>query len=115
MAEFPNRIRELRSARNWSLETLAQELGCSRVQVSELERGIVQLTVDWMQRIAFALDVTPGELLLAKDNPLLPSDEAERELLARYRAATPDQKENLVRVSEALVPYRAPEDAERAA
>jgi len=113
MLDYPNRIRELRTARDWSLDTLAAKVGCSKVQVSELERGMIQLTVEWMRRIAPALDVTPAELLTPTDNPLLLS-EAERVLIERYRAASADQKESLTRVTEALIPYRT-EDAERAA
>jgi len=113
MADYPNRIRELRESREWSLDTLAAKVGCSKVQVSELERGLIQLTVEWMRRIAPALGVTPADLLTPNDNPLLLS-EAERMLIERYRAATPDQQESLSRVTEALIPYRT-EDAERAA
>lgn len=115
MSEFPNRIRELRTSREWSLETLAGKVGCSKVQISDLERGLVQLTVDWMRRLAEPLGVTPAELLTAQDNPLMLSEE-ERAIIARFRQGTPDQQENLARVTEALIPYRAGnQEKERAA
>lgn len=114
MADFPNRIRELRTARDWSLETLAQKVGCSKVQISELERGVIQLTVEWMRRISDPLGVTPADLLSPSDNPLLLS-EPERQIIERYRSATPDQKASLERVTDALLPYRGPGKGERAA
>lgn len=114
MADFPNRIRELRTARGWSLEALAQKVGCSKVQISELERGLIQLTVDWMRRIAEPLGVTPAELLAPSDNPLMLS-ETERGLIERYRSATPDQQQSLERVTEALIPYRIEKRDDKAA
>lgn len=96
-----------------SQETLASAVGCSKQQISDLERGSIQLTVGWMRRIAAALHVSPADLLSLQDNPLHLSD-AERDLIARYRAATPDQQRNVERVTEALIPYQA-EGAEQAA
>ncbi|MDP9412681.1 MAG: helix-turn-helix domain-containing protein [Pseudomonadota bacterium] len=108
MADLPNRIRELRSARRWSQDILALAVGCSKPQISDLERGKKPLTVEWMRRIAVALDVPPADLLSREDNPLLLS-EAERELIARLRSASPEQRQNVERVTEALIPYRGPD------
>lgn len=113
MAELPNRIRELRTARDWSLDFLAEKVGCSKVQISDLERGGVNLTVEWMRRVAPALGVTPAELLTVQDNPLLLSD-AERDIIERYRAATAEQQHSADRVIEALLPI-LPEDQQKRA
>jgi transcriptional regulator with XRE-family HTH domain len=113
MADFPNRIRELRLERTWSQDTLALAVGCSKVQISDLERGKVQLTVEWMRRIAPALGVTPADLLSVQDNPLLLSD-TERDFIARLRSATPEQREYVGRVTDALIPYRVPEHQDAA-
>jgi transcriptional regulator with XRE-family HTH domain len=101
MFDDPNRIRELRLAKQWSQQALADKIHVSKVTISDLERGKMQLTLDYMKRIAAALDVTPGELLSPEDNPLLPTG-SERELIERYRDATPDARENIDRVTEAL-------------
>lgn len=114
MADFPNRIRELRLAKGWSQDTLAAAVGCVKNQISDLERGNRGLTLDWMRKVATALGVAPAELMTPNDNPLLLSD-AERELIERFRSATPEQQENLARVTEALIPYRAPDKEEKAA
>lgn len=114
MADFPNRIRELRVAQTWSQDTLALAVGCSKPQISDLERGNIQLTVEWMRRIAPALGVTPADLLSASDNPLKLS-EPERELIERLRTATPEQQATLERVAEAVIPWRQKKRADKAA
>ena len=104
MAQYPNRIRELRLARGWSQDVLADAVGCSKVQISGLERGKPRLDTEWMRRIGHALGVTPADLLSAEDNPLQLSH-AERRLIANYRSASPEQQENVERVTEALTGF----------
>ena len=58
-----NRIRELREARGLSAADLAEKVGTSQPQITRLERGERRLTVDWMQRIAKALDCQPSDLM----------------------------------------------------
>jgi transcriptional regulator with XRE-family HTH domain len=105
MAEYPNRIRELRIAKGWSQETLAEHANCSKMQISGLERGRPKLDVDWMRRLAAVLDVTPAELLNASDNPFN-LEEAERDLILRYRNADDGRKLEISRVAEVLIPYK---------
>jgi transcriptional regulator with XRE-family HTH domain len=114
MADLPNRIRELRMARDWSQDRLAEAVGCSKMTISDLERGNVGLTVEWMRRIALVLQITPGELLSRDDNPLLPEG-AERELVDRYRHATQEERQSIERVTEALVSHKEEGPAEQAA
>lgn len=63
MTERPNRIRELREARGWSSDYLARLLGTTGATVRRLEIGQQNLTVEWMQRLAKALQVWPSDLL----------------------------------------------------
>lgn len=107
MGELPNRIRALRVAHGWSQDALAAAVGCSKPQISDLERGNVQLTVDWMRRIAHPLGVAPAELLNDQDNPgngLAPDEIA---LLARLRLASEAERESIMKVADALLPRRA--------
>jgi transcriptional regulator with XRE-family HTH domain len=118
MEDDPNRIRELRVARDWSQQRLADLAGCSKIMISELERGKRTLTVDWMRRLARAFSmtgrpVTPGELLSLDDNPLIPQGE-ERALLDRYRHGSADERQSLARVADALITYKPPEQEEAA-
>lgn len=59
----PNRIRPLRKLRGLSASDLAEKVGTSQVQISRLERGERNLTVEWMIRISKALDCMPEDLL----------------------------------------------------
>jgi transcriptional regulator with XRE-family HTH domain len=115
MFSDPNRIRVLRRARDWSQQTLADLVGVSKVTISDLELGKMQLTLEYMRRIGKALGVSPGELLTEEDNPLLPVG-TERELIERYRDASPAERQNIDRVTEALTPKkRRPSSREQAA
>lgn len=102
----PNRIRELRIAATPKLsqQALADMIGVSKVTISDLERGSMQLTQDYMRRIAHALGVTPADILPKCDNPDGLSIE-ERELINQYRQATVDQREQLKRVAEVIAPF----------
>lgn len=63
MTAIPNRIRELRRARNLSMEALALEIGTSAPTVNKLEKGQMRLSDRWLAPLAVALGVTPGALL----------------------------------------------------
>lgn len=66
MSTRANRIKDLRKVRKLTQQALADRLGCSRETVSRLESstGGMQLDEQWIYRIADALDVEPGDLLL---------------------------------------------------
>lgn len=107
MKEMPNRIRELRTARGWSQELLASRVGCSKVQISDLERGNRGLDLEWMRRIAEALEVPPSHLMSDEDNPerLSPT---ERALIERYRMMPHGEQEMLERVADVQRTYVPP-------
>lgn len=104
--ELPNRIRELRLQKSpkMSQEKLAAFIGVSKVTISDLERGSMTLTVDYMQRIGRALGVLPADLLHRDDNPDALSIE-ERDLIERLRAATEEQRQQLRGVADVLLPF----------
>ncbi len=58
-----NLIRDIRRAKNLTLQQLAASVGTTHQQILRLERGERRLTTDWMARIAPALGVTPQDLL----------------------------------------------------
>lgn len=119
MMDDPNRIRELRLARDWSQQTLADLVGVSKVTISDLERGKMALTVDYMRRIADGLstsgdDVMSADLLPIEDNPRAAHTERERALLEHYRGADDVQRELIERVAEPAASFR-PASREQAA
>jgi len=58
-----NKIKEVRLEKGLTLQGLAERVGTSAPQIDRLERGLRRLTIDWLNRIAKSLDVTPGALL----------------------------------------------------
>ncbi len=60
---FGTRVKELRAARNWSLEALAAASGVSRSMLSQIERDQANPTLAVTMRIANAFGMPLGELL----------------------------------------------------
>lgn len=58
-----NRIAEWRRRRKVSQGELAKRVGTGRSQIVKLERGERRLTVDWLKRLATALDCQPADLM----------------------------------------------------
>ncbi|HEX6706083.1 MAG TPA: helix-turn-helix transcriptional regulator [Albitalea sp.] len=57
-------VRALRLARDVSQEKLAEQAGFHRTYVSQLERGVTNISVDNLERLARTLGVDVSELLL---------------------------------------------------
>ncbi len=106
----PNRIRELRMQAGISQQVLADRIGVSKVTISDLERGKMKLDTEYMRRIAYALDVQSADLLRKADNAAALSLE-ERHLIDRLRAANDEQREQVQRVADVLLPFRGHEAA----
>lgn len=90
-AGMASKLRQMRERRGWSQAQLGQRVNSSQVQIGRLENGERRLTVDWLRRLALALECAPADLI---DNEL-----AEEE--ASYEAP-PDGE----RIMRALVPSR---------
>ncbi|MCK9914777.1 helix-turn-helix domain-containing protein [Microbacteriaceae bacterium K1510] len=56
-------MRALRTARGWSQEELAGEVGLRQAQISEIESGRNNITIDNLHRLAVALGVRTCELI----------------------------------------------------
>jgi transcriptional regulator with XRE-family HTH domain len=102
---LPNRIRELRNAQGWKLTELAERLGCSVTQASDLETGKRQLTQQWAVRIARVFDVGPGDLFLPEEGGTDLSPD-ELRLVSLFRHAGEGQREQMLRMAEILSPTR---------
>lgn len=70
----PNRIREWKKRRGITTKELAERVGTSVAQITRMETGTRNVNFQWILRLSRALEITPGELMLQKDNPLLPSE-----------------------------------------
>lgn len=60
---MPNRLREFRDLAGLSMQALADRVGTTAPQINKLEKGERRLTLDWMTRLAAALDIEPKDLL----------------------------------------------------
>lgn len=58
-----NRIRQIRESLGVTADDLAEQVGTTGVTIRRLETGARKLTVEWMQKIAAALGVSPSDLL----------------------------------------------------
>ena len=62
-----NRIRELRCARNYTQEQMADRIGVSRQKYARIENGTNSITLDILSKIASILDVTVGDITSVLD------------------------------------------------
>jgi len=94
-----NRIRELRKARGLTLKRLAELVGTSNQQISHLEKGRRRLTLDWMERIAKALECHPSDLLIGGTQV---RNERERAMIELFRGLSEEQQEAFLKATAAL-------------
>jgi transcriptional regulator with XRE-family HTH domain len=94
-----NRIRELRTARGLTLKRLAELVGTSNQQISHLEKGRRRLTLDWMERIAGALECHPSDLLVGGTQL---RNEKERAMIELFRGLSDEQQEAFLKATAAL-------------
>lgn len=62
-ARLGQNVRRLREAKGWSQEDYADRAGIHRTYVSDIERGKRNPTVSVVEKLAKALEVSPGLLL----------------------------------------------------
>ena len=62
-AAFGERVREARTARGLSQEALAEAAGLHRTYVGSTERGLRNVSLHNILRLAKALEIAPGQLL----------------------------------------------------
>lgn len=61
-------LRLLRADRRMSQEALALESGVNRTYVSDVERGLRNVSIDNLSRLAKALNVQAWQLLVSKED-----------------------------------------------
>lgn len=67
MKNIADRIDELRAAKGWSIDRLAEEMGTTTNYLAKIRRGERRLNEDTMESLANALGVEPYELLVPKE------------------------------------------------
>ncbi|MCF6303201.1 MAG: helix-turn-helix transcriptional regulator [Devosiaceae bacterium] len=101
-----NCIAKMRKERGLTLQALADRVGASNQQISHLEKERRGLTVDWLERIAIALDCHPFDLL--EPDPALMSINGasltaiERQLIFQFRRLSETQQEAVLHFLKAM-------------
>lgn len=62
-----NRIKNLRNAKNFTQEQIAEKIGVSRQKYARIENGTNRITLDVLSKIAVVLDVTVGDITRVLD------------------------------------------------
>lgn len=94
-----NRIRAVRKAKGLSQEQLGEMVGTNKVQIGRLEKGNRRLTIDWVEKIAKALDCHPMELL---GEAIPATTEREKAILQLYRDLSPDQQQAFLQLASTI-------------
>jgi transcriptional regulator with XRE-family HTH domain len=101
-----NRIGILRVEKGLSLTDLARLAGTTKAQIQKLERGDRRLSLQWMSRLARALDVKMSDLL-PEDTVSCQHGPEEREILDIVSQLPVEDRVALVRIAnDLLVTFR---------
>lgn len=98
-----NRIEELRKERGWSMYDLARRVGTSAPQISKLEKEQRRLTKQWIDRIARAFGVHPGELIAPLSDDAKTLNDREKAVVELSRRMPPDQLDLWFQVGRSFV------------
>lgn len=63
-----SKLKNLRDAKNLTMEALAEAIGTTASQINKLEKGQRKLSLDWAKKLAPILSVSPFELLDVEDD-----------------------------------------------
>lgn len=106
-------LRILRERAGLSQKELGRRANTSQQQIDKLEKSERKMTVDWIRRLAEALDCHPIELL----GPKYTLSPAERAFLRLLDRLAPDDQEQLLRIGMTFTPEqpKPPDEEPRAA
>lgn len=60
---FGAKLRQIRKENDVSQEALAEKAGLTRSYIGRIDRGMINVSLATLYKLADALEVTPGELL----------------------------------------------------
>jgi len=93
-------VKEWREYRNLTQEQLAERVGWSVGNVSQLERGLQGYSQEGLEALAEALQCEPGQLLNVD-----PTDD--NAIWSLWERAGSAQRQTLLEVAKGLVPFKA--------
>ena len=98
MIKYSNNIKEIRKEKKLTLAMVAERAGTSFQQIARLEKGERELTLDWMVRIAEALECHPIDLL----PDAIGLSRRERVMVSMFQNLSPRDQEQLMKLCDAL-------------
>lgn len=108
--DLGQRVRDLRKARNWTLEQAAKQAGLARSTLSKIENGQMSPTYDALKKLAVGLDISVPQLFTGPSNAQVNG----RMVVTRHGAgqelATSTYEHELLAqalTKKAMLPYRA--------
>ena len=106
---IPSRIKAIRKEQGISQAELAQEVGCSRSQISAVEQGVANASNDLLKRIAARYGVNFRWLLSGKGSKTEASSDGKAGMEKIYRFFSDDEQARAV-VLEAIEAYSVKRD-----
>lgn len=103
-AEFPNRLRELRTARKLTLKQVEELTGIAFTNIGKIETGERDLKSWHMAKFAEIYGVDQADLFNPKDGGLT---SVEREAVQTYRELSPEVRKSFEAFVQGLQPLRA--------
>lgn len=91
-------LKNIRTARGLTQEQLADKADVNQATISKIEKGSANVTLDMIQRLATALDVSPAELFEMRD--------LQRRVLEAVNAIDPGKRDAALVVLEAMAQPR---------
>jgi transcriptional regulator with XRE-family HTH domain len=104
------RVRELRKARNWTLEQAAKQAGLARSTLSKIENGQMSPTYDALKKLAVGLEISVPQLFTQPQREKVNGRMVVTKLGEGVRQATTTYEHELLAESltkKSMLPYRA--------
>ena len=99
--EFGSQLRETRTQKGYTLQSLAQKAGTSAVYLGEIERGLKMPSLNSFIRIVEALNVSADYLL--RDELSSGSGYIYNEIVEKLRHLTPKQRKTAADILDAYI------------
>jgi len=96
--EFGNLVKEIRNSKLMSQDELASAVGIDRAQISKIEKGKVNVTIETIEKLAIALGVTPRDLIPVNYNsvthPFVKWAGGKTQILSKLKELMPTEYNN---------------------
>lgn len=97
LTELGAKLYTIRKRCRMTQAQVAEAAGLSNNTYAEIERGVVNTSIESIMQICRALRITPNEILVSDDRAAAAREE---ELLARLHACSPHEQETALRLLE---------------